>query len=413
MGTKIVADKIGRSTSSTLMTDGSLTIGDSTDDRMIVNARIASNLTPSVNNLYSLGLDTHQWNNAYINTLHLAGSAGSAGQMLYNSGSGEIGATTTIYTNGTSLGIGNSTPTHSIDIVSQVANGSRIRLQQNQQTNADGPDIKFQRARGTVAAPQDLETDDSIGRFEAFSYSSGSSNYISSGNFGWLCVDDFGEGNSKFTLQVRVRNDSGNSVLRTIMQSDPSGPIVFTGDLNPNTDTSFDLGSETGPKRWNNVYASNIKPSTITAVTAGTSFSGSFDFSSATISSFVVSDLTVLDGVVEKTSNVTGATGTVTLDCSNGHIFFLNSISGNITPSFTNVNINTQGFATATTLVLEQGNPAYSPGSTVSINGTSVTVQWQGGALPVGTVNGYDAVSYTIMNNGGTLLVLGQLVSFG
>lgn len=187
----------------------------------------------------------------------------------------------------------------------------------------------------------------------------------------------------------------------------------ISSSLTPNTDASFDLGSEEATKRWNNIYASNIKPTTITGVSGGTSFSGTFDFSGATIGSFTVSDFTVLDGVVEKTSSIVNPTTTPTLDCNNGHIFYLTSIANNITPTFTNMNIATQGYATAVTLVLEQGNPAYVPGSTVSINGSSVTVQWQGGLTPTGTVNGYDAVSYSVMNNGGTLLVLGQLVSFG
>ena len=299
MGTKIMADKIGRGTSDTLTTDGNFVVGDNNTDTMTVNARVSSNLTPSDNNLYSLGIDTHQWNTAYINNLHLADSAGSNGQLLYNAVSGQIGATSNIYSDGQNLGIGEPSPTHSLDIVSQTANGSRIRIQQNQGANADGPDIKFQRGRGTTETPANLSSNDSIGRFEVFSYSSGSAGYISSGNFGWTCPDDFGEGNSKFTLQVRVRNDLGNSVLRTIMQSDPAGPILFTGSLQPNTDEGFDLGSEAGPKRWDNVYAANIKPSTITAVAAGTTLSGVFDFSSATISSLEVSDLTVMDGVIE------------------------------------------------------------------------------------------------------------------
>jgi len=413
MATRIIADKVGRDTNSTLETEGSLIVGDNNSDRLTVNARINSNITPSANNLYNLGTDALDWNTAYINILHLSTSAGTDGQMLYNSGSGEIGATSEIYTTGTQLGIGNSSPTHTLDIVSELANGTRIRLQQNQGTNADGPDIKFERARGTTASPSNLAADDSIGRFECFSYTSGTSNYTSSGNLGWVSANSDGTGDSIFRLQVKSKDGTGNSLMRTKIETDAgTGGVKIGGDLNPSLDNTYDLGSTSGGT-WANLYATNATLETVTADSGGLSFSGDLDFTSATVSSFVVSDLTVLDGVTEKTSNVTGGTGSVTLDCSNGHIFFLDSLTGNITPTFTNVNIGTQGFATATTLVIEQGNPAYAPGTTVSINGTAVTVQWQGGSPPVGTVNGYDAVSYSIMNNSGTLLVLGQLVSFG
>lgn len=412
MGTKIVADKVGRGTNDTLSTDGSLTVGDNTSDRLTVNARINSNLTPSDNNQYGLGIETLNWNHAYINTLHLASSGGSNNQMLYNIGDGEIGATTSIWTSGSAIGIGNSNPTHSIDIVSGVANGSRVRLQQNQGSNADGPDIKFERARGTVGSPANLQANDSIGRMEAFSYSSGISGYISSGNFGWQCVDGFGEGNSKFSIQVRVRNESNVSVLRTIMETDPAGPIEFTGDLYPNTDVSFNLGSSTASQRWKELHVESVVTDTIAAPTGGTSFTGSLDFSGATVGSFEVSDFTVLDGVREKSSNIQNATGTVTHDCNNGHVFYHTSINGNFTANFTNINITDQGYATAVTLVLAQGATGYLP-TGVQIGGVTQTIRWQGGSQPTPGSNTWDAVSFSIMNNGGTYLVLGQLVSFG
>ena len=414
MGTKIMADKIGRGTSDTLTTDGNFIVGDNNTDTMTVNARVSSNLTPSDNNTYSLGIASHQWNNAYINNLHLADSAGTDGQLLYNSGSGTMGPTTNIYSNGTNIGIGTSNPTHSLDIVTQVANGSRIRLQQNQSTNVDGPDIKFQRARGNTASPADLESDDSIGRFEVFSYSSGTSNYISSGNFGWVCPNDDGDGDSLFRLQVRSKDGTGSSVLRTKIETDPAtGAIVFNGDLNPDLDNTYNLGSSTGPLTWANVYANNAQFDSISAPGGGLSFTGTLDFSSATISSFEVSDLTVMDGVIEKTSNITGATGDTAMDCANGHIFYLDSVAGNFKPQFSNMNIGTQGFATSATVVVAQGVTAYDPDADVDVNSTTVTVQWQGGVQPEGNPNKTDVISYSIMNNGGTLLVLGQLISFG
>ena len=413
MGTKIMADKIGRGTSDTLTTDGNFVVGDSNTDTMTVNARVSSNLTPSDNNLYSLGIDTHQWNTAYINNLNLADSAGTDGQLLYNSGSGAIGATTNIYSNGTNIGLGTSNPTHALDIVTEVANGSRIRLQQNQGTNADGPDIKFERARGNTAAPTNLQSGDSIGRFEVFSYTSGTSNFTSSGNFGWVAANGDGTGDSLFRLQVRSKDGTGTSLMRTKIETDPAtGAILFNGDVNPDLDNTYDLGSSTGPLTWANVYANNAQFGSITAATGGLSFSGSFDFSSATIGSFEVSDLTVMDGVIERTSNITGATGTVEHNCNNGHTFYHTSIVSNFTVNLTNLNLNTQGYATSVVLVLAQGGTGFIP-SALEIGGSAQTIQWQGGSPPSGGSNTFDIVSFSIMNNAGVYLVLGQLIGFG
>ena len=38
---------------------------------------------------------------------------------------------------------------------------------------------------------------------------------------------------------------------------------------------------------------------------------------------------------------------------------------------------------------------------------------WQGNSAPTATANGVDTFSFTIMNDGGTYMVLGQMTSFG
>jgi len=116
------------------------------------------------------------------------------------------------------------------------------------------------------------------------------------------------------------------------------------------------------------------------------------------------------EGVQEKFSSLTGATGTVTHDCSGGNVFYHTSISADFTANFTNLQLETS-HATALTLVLVQGGTAYIP-TAVQIAGSAQTINWQGGGAPSGTASGIDAVSFTIINNSGTYTVLGQLTDF-
>ena len=115
-------------------------------------------------------------------------------------------------------------------------------------------------------------------------------------------------------------------------------------------------------------------------------------------------------GVSEKFSTLTGATGVVTHDCDNGHIFYHTSISADFTANFTNLGLSTN-YSTNLTLILNQGATAYIP-SAVQIGGSAQTINWQGGSAPTGTVNGIDAVSFTVLEVSGTYVVLGQLVDF-
>ena len=124
----------------------------------------------------------------------------------------------------------------------------------------------------------------------------------------------------------------------------------------------------------------------------------------------VNNQLVIEDGVSEKFSSLTGATGVVTHDCDNGHIFYHSSISADFTANFTNLGLSTN-YATTLTLVLAQGATAYIP-SALQIAGSAQTINWQGGSAPAGTVNGVDVVSFTILRVSGNYVVLGQLVDF-
>ena len=124
----------------------------------------------------------------------------------------------------------------------------------------------------------------------------------------------------------------------------------------------------------------------------------------------VNNQLVIEDGVSEKFSSLTGATGVVAHDCDNGHIFYHTSISADFTANFTNLGLSSN-YSTNLTLILNQGATARIP-SAVQIGGSAQTINWQGGSAPSGTSNGIDAVSFTILRDSGSYIVLGQLVDF-
>lgn len=115
-------------------------------------------------------------------------------------------------------------------------------------------------------------------------------------------------------------------------------------------------------------------------------------------------------GVQERFSTITGATGVVSHDCNNGHIFRHTSPSADFTANFTNLGLN-NNYATTITVVIEQGATARIANA-VQIGGSAQTVNWQGGIVPSGTDNGVDIISFSILDLGSSYLVLGQLVDF-
>tara|TARA_B100000131_G_scaffold308292_1_gene337476 strand:+ start:589 stop:3504 length:2916 start_codon:yes stop_codon:yes gene_type:complete len=116
-------------------------------------------------------------------------------------------------------------------------------------------------------------------------------------------------------------------------------------------------------------------------------------------------------GVHERFATLTGATGTVAHDCSTGVIFYHTGAAANFTANFTNLTI-AQEDATNIAIIINQGNTAYIPNA-VQIGGAAQTIIWQSNNTPTGTDNGTDSFSFTILNDGGTYVVLGQMVSFG
>jgi len=121
-------------------------------------------------------------------------------------------------------------------------------------------------------------------------------------------------------------------------------------------------------------------------------------------------DIKFNTGVEEKFSTLTSQSGTVTHDCNNGHVFYHTSPAGDITANFTNLGLTAE-YTTNITIVINQGATAREV-TAIQIGGLSTTINWQGGSAPTGTANGIDAFSFTILNDGGSYVVLGQMVDF-
>ena len=51
--------------------------------------------------------------------------------------------------------------------------------------------------------------------------------------------------------------------------------------------------------------------------------------------------------------------------------------------------------------------------TSLQIGGVLQSIKWQGNSIPSGTASGIDVVSFSILNDGGTYVVMGQSVSFG
>ena len=116
-------------------------------------------------------------------------------------------------------------------------------------------------------------------------------------------------------------------------------------------------------------------------------------------------------GVEEKFSTHTGSTGVVTQDCSAAALFYHTGATADFTVNFTNIN-STAEYAKALAVIVTQGGTGYIP-SAVQIGGVAQTIEWSGNSAPTGTANGIDAFSFTILNDGGTYVVLGIMTSFG
>ena len=115
-------------------------------------------------------------------------------------------------------------------------------------------------------------------------------------------------------------------------------------------------------------------------------------------------------GVQEKFGTLTGQSGVVAHNCNDGHLFYHTTPAGDITANFTNLGL-AQEYATNLTVIINQGATPYEI-TAIQIEGSAQTINWQGGSAPTGNANGIDSFSFTVLNDGGSYVVMGQMVDF-
>ena len=137
---------------------------------------------------------------------------------------------------------------------------------------------------------------------------------------------------------------------------------------------------------------------------------GITDAASPTTETTFTKDVHFDRGVEEKFQTLTGQSGVVAHNWNDGHVFYHTTPAGDITANFTNVNLTAE-YSTNVTIIINQGATPYEV-TAVQIGGAAQTINWQGGSAPTGNANGIDSFSFTILNDGGSYVVLGQMVDF-
>ena len=181
----------------------------------------------------------------------------------------------------------------------------------------------------------------------------------------------------------------------TLNNMAPTGNVDFTGA------TSID---------FNTVTINNLAFADISSTPTTLGGYGITDAVSPTTETTFTKDVHFNRGVEEKFQTLTGQSGVVAHNWNDGHIFYHTTPAGDITANFINVNLTAE-YATNVTIILNQGATPRIV-TAVQIAGSAQTINWQGGSAPTGNANGIDAFSFTILNDGGTYVVLGQMVDF-
>jgi len=195
---------------------------------------------------------------------------------------------------------------------------------------------------------------------------------------------------------VGVANFSSTSSITL----DAQDGVIVDGELDVNGLASLDGGIDV-----DGVFT--VADTTGDVATTGTLAAGSTTLTGT----LDVSGLATLQQTTEVTLALTGATGVVDHNISNGTVFDHTSLSANFTANFTNVP-TTNSRTISIALILNQGGTAYMP-TAVQIDGSAQTILWQGGSAPSGTASGVDVVSFTLVRStSGAWSVIGSGTSY-
>lgn len=166
-----------------------------------------------------------------------------------------------------------------------------------------------------------------------------------------------------------------------------------------------------------NVYVTRITTGlNATALSTGTVPDARLSGSYTNLTAVTIANTATTGRIVEafQTYNTAIAgTPTITFNCTTGNLWNVtNTISSNWTANFTNLGL-ANSYATAVTLIVNQGATAYLPNA-VQVESNTVSINWQAGTPPTPNANKKDVVAFSILQTGAnTFLVTGQLVSFG
>jgi hypothetical protein len=250
---------------------------------------------------------------------------------------------------------------------------------------------------------------DAAGSALSFSLADDISGIESISTTGLKIVDNNIQGTQSNANVVLVPNGTGAVEIRSNLTV--SGTITGTIDADNATVSNIEVDNfkASAIVTEGEGIASNDNDTTLPTSAAVKDYVDNNAVSASSETTFTA-DVKFNTGVEEKFATVTGASGVTALDCNNGHVFYKTGCTGDITANFTNLGLTAE-YATNLTVIINQGGTPYEV-TAVQIGGAAQTLNWQGGSAPTGNANGIDAFSFTILNDGGTYVVLGQMVDF-
>ena len=181
----------------------------------------------------------------------------------------------------------------------------------------------------------------------------------------------------------------GDAGAAAVLTSNGAGTLTVTTGGTENLILSTNSGTSSG------------------TVTITDGANGDIDVTPNGIGRVVLGAASIQNTVEKVTVSATAATGTINYDViTQAVLYYTSAASGNFTVNFRGDGSNTlnaimstgQSLTTAF-LVTNTGTPYYN--NAVTIDGSSVTPEWQGGAAPTsGNANSIDVYSYTIIKTG-------------
>ena len=197
------------------------------------------------------------------------------------------------------IGIGhfNSSPDVRLDILGETTNTAQLRITQSSD-DTDGPDINLRKTRGSYASPTVVQSGDSLGKLNAFSYGTtdgSTTEYVNIGIIGWEATS--ADADSEFRIDTKV----SNTIAKRF-------EITSTGNIRFNESYSFPTADGTG----NQVLVTDGS-GTLAFADISSVFNPSIKFGDTTSSTIEITNGNVLNlvGTGGITATVTGDTLTI------------------------------------------------------------------------------------------------------